>query len=58
MPMTIKEIDHKLRIALKFKDRTRKIAYIMGVAQLIAAEAQLEQLELPREALAEELKKD
>lgn len=45
MPITIKEIDTKLKKAIGFKDKDRKVAYIMSLSQWIAADYQMEQVE-------------
>ena len=45
MPITVKELDAKLKKAIGFKDRDRKIAYIMSLSQWIAADYQMEQVE-------------
>lgn len=45
MPITVKELDAKLRKAIGFKDRDRKIAYIMSLSQWIAADFQMDQVE-------------
>ncbi|MBA7595178.1 hypothetical protein ES703_02137 [subsurface metagenome] len=45
MPITLKEIDAKLKKAIGFKDKDRKVAYIMSLSQWIAADYQMEQVE-------------
>lgn len=47
---SVSKINAMLKKALKFKDRNRKVLYIISMAQLLQAEAQMQQLlELPEE---------
>lgn len=45
MPITVKEIDARLKTALGIKNKERKIAYVMSLGQYIVMDLQMEQAE-------------
>lgn len=45
MPISTKEIDARLKKAVKIEDRERKIAYVLSLAQWLMSDLQMEQAE-------------